>query len=154
MAAVYLAHDVRHDRKVAVKVLHAELAAALGVERFLAEIRVTANLQHPHILPLLDSGLLGETSAVPFYVMPYVTGNSLRQRLDRERQLPIADALTIAKGVAAALAYAHKEGVIHRDIKPENILLQDGSRSSRTSSRTGRDGRWQRLTQTALAGPH
>ena len=126
MAAVYLAHDARHDRKVAIKVLHAELAAALGVERFLAEIRVTANLQHPHILPLLDSGLLGEAGAIPFYVMPYVAGDSLRLRLDRERQLPIADALTIAKGVAAALAYAHKQGVIHRDIKPENILLQDG----------------------------
>lgn len=126
MAAVYLAHDVRHDRKVAVKVLYEELAAALGVERFLAEIRVTANLQHPNILPLLDSGLLGEAGAIPFYVMPYIAGASLRQRLDRERQLPIADALTIAKGVAAALAYAHKQGVIHRDIKPENILLQDG----------------------------
>ncbi len=129
MAVVYLAHDIRHDRKVAVKVLYDELAAALGVERFLAEIRVTANLQHPHILPLLDSGLLGEaaaTGAIPFYVMPYVAGDSLRRRLERERQLPIADALTIAKGVAAALAYAHRQGVIHRDIKPENILLQDG----------------------------
>jgi hypothetical protein len=124
MATVYLAHDVRHERRVAIKILHPELAAALGVDRFLAEIKVTANLQHPNILPLLDSGLID--SGVPYYVMPYVEGESLRARLDRERQLPLAEAVTIAKGVAAALGYAHKQGVIHRDIKPENILLQDG----------------------------
>jgi serine/threonine protein kinase len=124
MATVYLAHDIRHERRVAIKVLHPELAAALGVDRFLAEIKVTANLQHPNILPLLDSGLID--GGVPYYVMPYVEGESLRARLDRERQLPVTEAVNIGTGVAAALGYAHKQGVIHRDIKPENILLQDG----------------------------
>ena len=123
MATVYLAHDVRHDRRVAMKVLRPELAAVIGAQRFLAEIRTTANLQHPHILPLFDSGEVGGTV---FYVMPYVEGESLRDRLDREKQLPIGDALTIATEVASALNYAHRHGVIHRDIKPENILLHDG----------------------------
>ena len=124
MATVYLAHDLRHDRDVAIKVLHPELGAALGGERFLSEIRTTARLQHPHILPLLDSG---EADSLLYYVMPLVTGETLRARLERERQLPIADALRIAREVASALDYAHRQNVIHRDIKPENILLHDGS---------------------------
>jgi Tol biopolymer transport system component len=123
MATVYLAHDVRHDRKVALKVLRPELAAVIGAERFLAEIRTTANLQHPHILPLFDSG---EADSFLFYVMPYIDGESLRDRLDREKHLPVADALRIAVAVASALDYAHRRDVIHRDIKPENILLHDG----------------------------
>ena len=123
MATVYLARDLKHQRRVAVKVLHPDLAAALGGERFLAEIRTTANLQHPHILPLHDSG---EAGGFLYYVMPFVDGESLRDRLDRERQLPVDDALRIAREVADALEYAHKQGVVHRDIKPENILLQGG----------------------------
>ena len=123
MATVYLAHDPRHDRPVAIKVLNRDLGATLGSERFLAEIRTTARLQHPHILPLLDSG---EADGLLFYVMPVVTGESLRGRLERERQLPVADAVRIAREVASALDYAHRHGVVHRDIKPENILLQDG----------------------------
>ena len=124
MATVYLAHDVRHDRPVALKVLRPELAAILGGERFLKEIRLTANLQHPHILGLHDSG---EADGLVYYVMPYVEGESLRQRLEREHQLPVEDAIRIATEVAGALDYAHRHGVIHRDIKPENILLHDGS---------------------------
>jgi len=123
MATVYLAHDVKHDRRVAIKVLRPELAAIVGAERFLAEIRTTANLHHPHILPLFDSG---EADSFLYYVMPYVQGESLRHRLDREKQLPVADAVHIAKAVAGALDHAHRQGVIHRDIKPANILLQDG----------------------------
>ena len=122
MATVYLARDLRHDRDVAIKVLHPELAAALGAERFLAEIKTTARLQHPHILPLLDSG----DAAGLYYVMPYASGDTLRSRLDRERQLPVDEAVRIAREVADALAHAHAAGVVHRDIKPENILLQDG----------------------------
>src|ERR1041384_5256439 len=114
MATVYLAHDLRHDRDVAIKVLHPDLAAALGSERFLSEIRTTARLQHPHILPLLDSG---EAAGLLYYVMPLVTGETLRARLERERQLPIGDTLSISREVADALAYAHGLGVIHRDIK-------------------------------------
>ena len=124
MATVYLAADLKHDRKVAIKVLRPELAAVIGAERFLAEIKTTANLQHPHILPLHDSG---EASGFLFYVMPYVEGESLRDRLQREKQLPIADAVRLATEVAAALDYAHRRGIIHRDIKPENILLHDGA---------------------------
>ena len=123
MATVYLAEDVRHKRMVALKVLHPELSAVLGPERFLKEIELTASLQHPHILPLFDSG---SADAQLFYVMPFVDGETLRARLDREQQLPIADALRIAREVADALQYAHDRGVIHRDIKPENILLQSG----------------------------
>jgi serine/threonine-protein kinase len=123
MATVYLAHDLRHDRHVAIKVLHPELAAALGSERFLSEIKTTAKLQHPHILPLLDSG---QADGLLFYVMPYVSGETLRARLERERQLPIADAVRIAREVADALSTAHALGIVHRDIKPENILLQGG----------------------------
>ncbi|WP_439643914.1 serine/threonine-protein kinase [Gemmatimonas sp.] len=124
MATVYLAHDLKHEREVAIKVLHPDLGAALGGERFLAEIKTTAKLQHPHILPLLDSGA---ADGLLYYVMPYVRGETLRARLVRERQLPVPDALRIAREVAGALDHAHKQGIIHRDIKPENILLQDGA---------------------------
>jgi eukaryotic-like serine/threonine-protein kinase len=123
MATVYLARDVRHDRPVALKVLNPELGAVLGVERFLAEIKVTANLQHPNLLPLFDSG---EADGLLFYVMPYVEGESLRARLEREKQLPVDEAIRIAVAVGSALDYAHRHGVIHRDLKPDNILLQDG----------------------------
>jgi serine/threonine protein kinase len=123
MATVYLAEDLKHQRRVAIKVLRPELAAALGAERFLREITTTANLRHPHILPLYDSG---DADGSLFYVMPYVEGESLRDRLDREKQLPLDDALQIAGEVADALSYAHSSGVIHRDIKPENILLDNG----------------------------
>ncbi len=123
MATVFLAHDLRHDRDVAIKVLHPDLGAALGGERFLSEIRTTARLQHPHILPLLDSG---SADGLLYYVMPLVTGETLRARLQREKQLPVDDAMRIAIEVADALGYAHELGVIHRDIKPENVLLQGG----------------------------
>ena len=123
MALVYSARDLRHDRMVAVKVVKPELSAILGPERFLAEIRVTAHLQHPHILPLFDSGT---ADGLLFYVMPYIESESLRERLRRERQLPVDDAVRMAREVASALDYAHRHGVIHRDIKPENILLHDG----------------------------
>ncbi|HEX3275498.1 MAG TPA: protein kinase [Gemmatimonadales bacterium] len=124
MATVYLAEDPKHGRKVAIKVLHPELSAVIGGDRFLAEIKVTANLQHPHILGLIDSG---EADGLLYYVMPYVAGESLRARLARERQLPVEEALRLAREVASALDYAHRQGVVHRDIKPENTLLQDGS---------------------------
>jgi serine/threonine-protein kinase len=152
MATVYLAHDLKHDRQVAIKVLRPELAAIIGAERFLSEIKTTANLQHPHILGLIDSGSTSQPDPehsegsgrsplghpersegsgrigpdLLYYVMPYVDGESLRARLTREKQLPIADALRIAGEIASALDYAHRKGVIHRDIKPENILLHDG----------------------------
>ena len=158
MATVYLAEDLRHHRRVAVKVLKPELAAVIGAERFLAEIRTTANLQHPHILPLFDSG---EADHFLFYVMPYVEGESLRDRLQRETQLPIADAVRIAGEVAAALDYAHRHGVVHRDIKPENILLHDGQALvadfgialALTSAGTGSGSR---MTETgmSLGTPH
>ncbi len=121
MATVYLAHDLKHERDVAIKVLHPDLGAAIGSERFLAEIRTTAKLQHPHILPLLDSGA---ADGLLFYVMPYVAGETLRGRLERERQLPLEDATRIAREVADALGAAHALGIVHRDIKPDNILLQ------------------------------
>src|ERR1051325_2155968 len=123
MATVYLAYDVKHDRKVAIKVLKPELAAVIGAERFLREIKTIASLQHPHILGLIDSG---EVDGTAFYVMPFVEGESLRDLLNREKQLSIADATRVATEVSAALDYAHRHGVIHRDIKPENILLHDG----------------------------
>ncbi|HWA57871.1 MAG TPA: protein kinase [Gemmatimonadales bacterium] len=123
MATVYLAHDLKHDRKVAIKVLRPELAAVIGAERFLREIKTIANLQHPHILGLIDSGQVQGTA---YYVMPFVEGESLRDRLTREKQLPVADAVRLAGEVAGALDYAHRHGVIHRDIKPENVLLHDG----------------------------
>ncbi len=125
MATVFLAHDLRHDRPVALKVLHADLAHALGPERFQREIRLAARLQHPHILTVFDSG---ETAGLLWFTMPYVEGESLRDRLTRERQLPVEDALRIAREAALALGYAHEHGVVHRDIKPENLLLtRDGS---------------------------
>ena len=123
MATVYLAHDLRHDRDVALKLLHPDLGATLGGDRFLSEIKTTARLQHPHILPLLDSGAV---DGLLYYVMPYVSGETLRARLQRERQLSIEDAVRIARDVADALGAAHAVGIVHRDIKPENILMQGG----------------------------
>ena len=123
MATVYLAKDLKHNRNVALKVLKPELAAVVGAERFLAEIKTTANLQHPHILPLHDSG---EADSFLFYVMPFVEGESLRERIDRDKQLPVDEAVQITTAVAHALQHAHGRGVIHRDIKPANILMQDG----------------------------
>jgi len=124
MATVYLAQDIKHDRLVAVKVLRPELAAVIGADRFLAEIKTTANLQHSHILPLHDSG---SVDGFLFYVMQYIDGESLRDRLNREHQLPVNESIRLATEVAGALDYAHRHGVVHRDIKPENILLHDGS---------------------------
>src|SRR4030095_963725 len=123
MATVYLAEDLKHGRKVAIKVLHPELSAVIGGERFLSEIKTTASLQHPHILGLIDSG---EADGLLYYVMPFIGGETLRGRLTREKQLPVDDAIRLTKEVAAALEFAHRRGIIHRDIKPENILLQDG----------------------------
>src|SRR5262245_152949 len=156
MATVYLAEDLKHGRKVAIKVLRPELAAVIGAERFLAEIKTTANLRHPHILPLYDSGEATERSqgSQPFlfYVMPFVDGESLRDRLTRQKQLPIDEALSIAREVADALGYAHAHGIVHRDIKPENILLEGGHSVvadfgiARAMSAAGAD----RLTQTGM----
>jgi eukaryotic-like serine/threonine-protein kinase len=123
MATVYLAHDLKHDRNVAIKVLKPELAAVLGADRFVVEIKTTAALQHPNILPLFDSG---EADGFLFYVMPFIDGETLRSKLDRETQLGVDESVRIACDIADALDYAHQRGVIHRDIKPENILLQNG----------------------------
>src|SRR5262245_17632703 len=123
MATVYLARDLKHDRQVALKVLSPELARWLGSDRFLAEIKTTARLHHPHILPLYDSG---DARGQLFYVMPVVDGESLRARLTRDGSLPLSEALRITRDVADALAYAHARDVVHRDIKPENILLEGG----------------------------
>ena len=123
MATVYLAADLRHERRVALKVLKPELAAVVGADRFLAEIKTTANLQHPHILPLFDSG---EADGFLFYVMPHIEGESLRERLGRDRHLPVDEAVSITTAVGLALQHAHDRGVVHRDVKPANILLQDG----------------------------
>jgi serine/threonine protein kinase/Flp pilus assembly protein TadD len=123
MATVYLAQDVKHDRQVALKVLHHELSSSLGPDRFLREIKVAARLNHPHILPLHDSG---EADGLLYYVMPYVEGESLRARLNRSGKLPLDEALYLARGIAGALDYAHRQRVIHRDIKPENIMLHEG----------------------------
>ena len=123
MATVYLAEDLKHERQVAIKVLKPEIAAAVGADRFLAEIKTTANLQHPHILPLHDSG---EAGGLVFYVMPFVEGESLRERLTREHQLPVEEAVSLTTDIAEALDYAHRQGVVHRDIKPANILLHEG----------------------------
>src|SRR5215211_1581778 len=123
MATVFLASDVRYGRKVAIKVLHEDLAMALGGERFRREIQIATSLSHPHILQLFDSG---EADGQLYYVMPYIEGESLRARIDREKILPIEDALRITSEVASALDFAHRKNIIHRDIKPENILLQEG----------------------------
>ena len=147
---MYLAMDVRHDRRVAVKVLRSELAASIGADRFLREIKVAATLQHPNILGLFDSG---EASGLLYYVMPFVEGESLRDRLNREQQLPLHDAIQIVREAAEALAYAHERGIIHRDIKPENILLQQGHALvadfgiARAVSQAGGE----KLTQTGMA---
>ena len=124
MAAVFLAHDERYDRDVAIKVMHSEIASGVGADRFLREISVAAKLTHPHIVPLLDSGAVADTL---WFAMPVVEGQSLRERLDREHQLPIAEAVRIAIQICSALSYAHARGVVHRDIKPENVLLSSGS---------------------------
>src|SRR5438045_1316513 len=150
MATVYLARDLKKDRPVALKVLRPELAAVLGAERFLREIRLTAQLQHPHILTLIDSG---EAEGFLYYVMPYVEGESLHQRLQREGQLPLDEALRIARAIASALDFAHARGVIHRDIKPENIMLHQGEPMvadfgiALAVSTAGRE----RLTETGLS---
>src|SRR5881227_3406880 len=150
MATVYHTRDLKHDRPVALKVLRPELAAVLGAERFLREIRVTSQLQHPHILTLIDSG---EADGFLYYVMPYVEGESLRQRLEREGQLPLDEALRITRAVASALDFAHGRGVVHRDIKPENIMLHQGEPMvadfgiALAVSTAGRE----RLTETGLS---
>jgi len=123
MATVYLAEDLRHHRRVAIKVLDRQLGALLGAQRFLTEIRITASLQHPNLLPLVDSG---EAGGLLYYVMPLIDGATLRARLEREEQLPVDEAVRIVRVIAGALDYAHRQGVVHRDLKPENILLQDG----------------------------
>ena len=149
MATVYLARDLKHDRPVALKLLHPELAASLGPERFQREIRFAARLQHPHILTVLDSG---ETGGRLWFTMPYVDGESLRDRLGRERQLPVADAVRLTREVALALDFAHRHGAIHRDIKPENILLADGQAlvaDFGVARAVGAED--QRLTETGLA---
>src|SRR5688572_73527 len=123
MATVYLANDLRHNRRVALKVLHPELSSSIGPERFLREIQLAARLNHPHIVPLFDSG---EAGGFLYYVMPVVDGETLRDRLLREGQLSTDEALGLVRGIAAALDYAHRQNVVHRDIKPENVMLQDG----------------------------
>src|SRR3954470_12242275 len=123
MATVYLAHDVRHGRDVAIKVLKPAISQSVSADRFLREIHIIARLSHPHILPLFDSG---EAEGALYYVMPLVAGRSLRDWLQDSRQLPVDDAVRIAKEVAGALDYAHRHGVVHRDIKPENIMLHEG----------------------------
>jgi serine/threonine protein kinase len=150
MATVYLAVDTRHHRRVAVKVLHPELSAVIGSERFLKEIEVTAGLQHPHILPLFDSG---DVDGQLYYVMPFVEGETLRARLEREKQLPLDDAVRIATEVASALEYAHKRHVVHRDVKPENILLHDGAAlvADFGIALAVQDAGGERITQTGLS---
>ncbi len=123
MATVYLARDLKHDRRVAVKVLRPELAAAVGSERFLREIKITANLTHPHILPLHDSG---EAEGFLYYVMPFIRGQTLRERIVKEGELPVNETVRIIREVVDALAFAHSEGVVHRDIKPDNVMLTGG----------------------------
>ncbi len=151
MATVYLANDIRHHRQVAVKVLRPDLAAALGPERFLREIRIAANLTHPHILPLHDSG---EAEGFLYYVMPYIKGQTLRDRIDKEGELPIAEAVRIIRQVTDALAFAHSQGVVHRDIKPDNVMLTGGHAivadfgvAKAVSEATGRD----KLTTAGVA---
>ena len=149
MATVFLAKDLRHGRKVAIKTLKAELAASIGADRFLREIRLAANLQHPNILGLYDSG---DADGILYYVMPFIEGESLRARLDREQQLPIHDAVRITREAAEGLAYAHEHGVVHRDIKPENILLQNGhALVADFGIARALDAAGEKLTQTGMA---
>ena len=149
MATVFLARDKRHGRQVAIKTLRAELAASIGADRFLREIQVASNLQHPNILGLYDSG---EAEGILYYVMPYIEGESLRKRLDREQQLPLHDAVRIVREAAEGLAYAHERGVVHRDIKPENILLQNGhALVADFGIARARDAAGEKLTQTGMA---
>ncbi len=133
-AVVYLARDTQRGHAVAIKVLRTELAQSIGADRFLKEIRVSQQLHHPHIVPVLDSGRHGDQL---YFVLPHMEGGTLRSRLKRERQLPLEDAVTIAKQVAAALDHAHAQGLVHRDVKPENILFTSGQRVSRTSGSRG-----------------
>src|ERR1043166_2527832 len=151
MATVYLAEDLKHQRKVAIKVLRQELSASLGADRFLREVHIAAQLQHPHILTLIDSG---EADDLLYYVMPYVEGETLRARLAREGEFPVGDAVRILREVADALAYAHGQGVVHRDVKPENVMLSgrhalamDCGVAKRGSGATGR----QSLTAIGVA---
>lgn len=150
MATVYLATDVKHGREVAIKVLHPDLAATVGGERFEREIRLAAKLQHPHILGMFDSG---NADGLLYYVMPFVKGESLRDRIDREGMLPIDDAIQIALEVNDALGHAHKQGIVHRDIKPENILLADGHAlvADFGIARLTGDTGGQKLTQTGMS---
>ncbi|AHG93371.1 protein kinase (plasmid) [Gemmatirosa kalamazoonensis] len=157
MARVYLAEDVKHGRRVALKVLRPEVTADLGSGRFGREIGIAAQLRHPHILPLFDSG---DADGTPFYVMPYVEGETLRDRLRRERQLPVDEAIRLASEIADALAYAHAHGVVHRDVKPENVLLESGhavvadfgiARAVAMATRDGHDGARERLTGTGVS---
>ncbi|MBA3894911.1 MAG: serine/threonine protein kinase, partial [Gemmatimonadales bacterium] len=149
MATVFLARDLRHGRKVAIKTLRAELAASIGADRFLREIRVAANLQHPNVLALYDSG---DAGGILYYVMPFVEGESLRDRLNREQQLPLHDAVRITREAAEGLAYAHTRGVVHRDVKPENILLQDGhALVADFGIARAVDAAGEKLTQTGMA---
>jgi TolB-like protein/tRNA A-37 threonylcarbamoyl transferase component Bud32 len=149
MATVFLAKDLRHGRKVAIKTLRAELAVSIGAERFLREIQLAANLQHPNVLGLYDSG---EADGILYYVMPFIEGESLRNRLDREQQLPLHDAVRITREAAEALAYAHEHGVVHRDIKPENILLQNGhALVADFGIARAVDAAGEKLTQTGMA---
>lgn len=153
MATIYLAVDRRHERRVAVKVLHPEMAATVGARRFVREIRTEARLTHPHIVPLLDSG---ESGGVLYYVMPFVEGESLRARLDRVKRLPVADALRVAAEIADALDCAHRHDVLHRDVKPENILLEEGHAVvvdfgvARAISSANADGSQDRITATGV----
>ena len=150
MATVYLAHDIKHERQVAVKLLRPEIGALLGADRFLHEIKLTSRLQHPHILPLYDSG---QIDGRIYYIMPFVAGESLRDRLRREKRLPVDAAVTVTREVADALAYAHGHGVVHRDIKPENILLSESHALvtdfgiARAISKSGGE-RWETLTSS------
>ncbi|HEU4524830.1 MAG TPA: serine/threonine-protein kinase, partial [Gemmatimonadales bacterium] len=157
MATVWLAHDLKHDRPVALKVMRPELAATLGSARFLREIRLCARLQHPHVLAVLDSGTVEQEDGgaeLLWFAMPFVEGESLRSRMAREGQLPLADALRIAREVADGLDYAHRHGVIHRDIKPENILLSAGhalvADFGVARALAADDGRDERLTETGM----
>src|SRR2546426_1876687 len=158
MATVFLAEDLKHQRLVAIKVLHPDVAAAIGLERFQREIEIAAKLQHPHILPLYDSGSAG---GYLYYVMPYVEGESLRDLLDREKQLSQEDTIRITTEVASALGYAHSHGVVHRDCKPENILLSGGTavvadfgiaRAVGGAAGGGGSGGQQQLTQAGAGG--